>query len=71
MQVLKPILEGKLSCRTIPQNTYSLIIQPLLKLGEFDQAILTANNGAKPNVARSWWNPLRSLWPGWMLRFTD
>ncbi|UKS28779.1 hypothetical protein LOZ80_07600 [Paenibacillus sp. HWE-109] len=43
MHVLKPILEGKLSCRTIPQNTYSQIIHPLLKLGEFDQAILTAN----------------------------
>ncbi|MUT64803.1 hypothetical protein [Paenibacillus sp. NEAU-GSW1] len=39
MQTIKPILEGKLSCRSIPQNTYSNMIVPLLKLGEYDQAV--------------------------------
>jgi len=43
MQAVKPILEGKMSCRVIPQNTYSHIVSPLLKLGEFDQAISIAN----------------------------
>ncbi|MBW7453275.1 hypothetical protein ACFOLF_18270 [Paenibacillus sepulcri] len=43
MQTVKPILEGKLQCRSIPQNTYSQIINPLLKLGEYERAISTAN----------------------------
>ncbi|MGM0881541.1 MAG: hypothetical protein ACQEXQ_10965 [Bacillota bacterium] len=43
LQVVKPILEGKIKCRTVPQTTYSHIISPLLKLGEYDRAISTAN----------------------------
>ncbi|MFF2482291.1 hypothetical protein [Paenibacillus sp. NPDC058071] len=42
LQTLKPILEGKLSCRAVPQNSYSQLMMPLLKLGEYDQAAETA-----------------------------
>lgn len=43
MQAIKPILEGKVRCRSVPQNTYSHMISPLLKLGEYERAISTAN----------------------------
>ncbi|GGG66805.1 hypothetical protein [Paenibacillus radicis (ex Gao et al. 2016)] len=39
MQTIKPILDGRMSCRSVPQTTYSNMIVPLLKLGEFDRAI--------------------------------
>jgi hypothetical protein len=37
MQAIKLILEGKMRCRSVPQNTYSIILLPLLKLGEYEQ----------------------------------
>ncbi|MCR2805981.1 hypothetical protein [Paenibacillus soyae] len=42
LQTLKPILDGKMSCQSIPQNTYSKVIVPLLKLGEREQAAVIA-----------------------------
>ncbi|WP_435167559.1 hypothetical protein [Paenibacillus glycanilyticus] len=42
LQSLKPILDGKLSCRSIPESTYSEMMMPLLKLGEYDRALETA-----------------------------
>ncbi|GLX69930.1 hypothetical protein MU1_42760 [Paenibacillus glycanilyticus] len=42
LQSLRPILEGKMSCRSVPQNTYSEMMLPLLKLGEYDRATETA-----------------------------
>lgn len=42
MGAMKPILEGKLQCRSVPQNTYSQIIMPLLQLGEYEEAVRIA-----------------------------
>ncbi|GFN31497.1 hypothetical protein [Paenibacillus xylaniclasticus] len=38
MRVIKPILEGKVSCRSVPQSTYVNMVEPLLKLGQFEEA---------------------------------
>ncbi|MFS0725298.1 hypothetical protein [Paenibacillus sp. 1P07SE] len=38
LQQLKPILEGQMSCRHIPQQTYGHIILPLLQLQEPERA---------------------------------
>ncbi|MBP1999924.1 hypothetical protein J2Z69_000943 [Paenibacillus shirakamiensis] len=43
MQAMKPILEGKLRCGSIPENTYSQVLLPLLKLGKYEQASKIAN----------------------------
>ncbi|MFD0588802.1 hypothetical protein ACFQZE_12445 [Paenibacillus sp. GCM10027627] len=42
MTAIKPILDGGMSCQSIPQNTYSIMIYPLLKLGEYGDAVKTA-----------------------------
>lgn len=42
MQAVKPILDGKISCRSVPQATYSRVISPLLKLGDYEQALRIA-----------------------------
>jgi len=42
MQTVKPILDGKMQCGSIPQNTYSQVIVPLLKLKEYEIALATA-----------------------------
>jgi len=42
MLTVKPILDGKMQCRSIPQNTYSQVIVPLLKLKEYEIAMTTA-----------------------------
>jgi hypothetical protein len=47
IQAVKPILDGKMKCRSIPQNTYSQIIVPLLKLKEFDKAVSIANKAIR------------------------
>ncbi|MEO3945880.1 hypothetical protein [Gorillibacterium sp. CAU 1737] len=39
MKTLKPIMDGRMRCHAIPQNTYSLVMNPHLQLGETDQAI--------------------------------
>jgi len=39
MQAVKPILDGKLSCRSIPQATYSEVMVPLLKLKQHEEAV--------------------------------
>ncbi|UHA74669.1 hypothetical protein [Paenibacillus sp. 481] len=38
LQTVKPILNGKMVCSTIPQNTFSQVIIPLLKMKEYEQA---------------------------------
>ncbi|MDQ0059364.1 hypothetical protein [Paenibacillus harenae] len=38
LQTLKPILSGKMSCRSIPQNTYSHVLMPLLEIDQHDEA---------------------------------
>lgn len=47
LQLVKPILEGKMQCRSVPQSTYSNIIYPLLKLGEYDRAFATARKALR------------------------
>jgi hypothetical protein len=47
IQAVKPILEGKVSCSTVPQNTYSQVISPLLKLGEYEQAAAMAKKALR------------------------
>jgi len=42
LQALKPILDGRMRCRSIPQNTYAQIILPLLKVKDYEQAIAAA-----------------------------
>jgi hypothetical protein len=39
MQTVKPILDGKMSCRSIPQATYSEVMVPLLKLKQYEEAV--------------------------------
>lgn len=38
LEIAKPILEGELSCSTVPHRTYSTLLYPLLRLGRLDQA---------------------------------
>ena len=47
MQTVKPILDGKMRCQSIPQNTYSQTIVPLLKLKEYDQAVVIAKKALR------------------------
>jgi len=47
LQAVKPILEGKMSCRSVPQNTYGQMIVPLLKLNEYDQAAAIAKKALR------------------------
>lgn len=47
LQAVKPILDGRMRCRSIPQNTYSQIIVPLLKLKEYAQASVTAKKALR------------------------
>ncbi|PWW08627.1 hypothetical protein DFQ01_101351 [Paenibacillus cellulosilyticus] len=39
MQAVRPILDGKMSCHSIPQATYSEVMVPLLKLKQYEEAI--------------------------------
>lgn len=47
MQALQPILSGKMSCRSVPHNTYSKMIVPLLELGEKEKALETARKAMR------------------------
>lgn len=47
MQAVRPILEGKMHCHVIPDHTYSAVISPLLKLGEYDRAMAIANKAVR------------------------
>jgi len=47
MRLLKPILEGKIRCRSVPQTTYVSMIEPLLKMGQFEQAKETAKKAIR------------------------
>ncbi|MGW9125004.1 hypothetical protein ACWGPW_08385 [Paenibacillus chitinolyticus] len=47
MQAVKPILEGRMVCGSVPQNTYSLIIIPLMKLKEYDRAVAIAKKAVR------------------------
>lgn len=38
LQLLKPILEGKVSCRSVPESTYEMLILPYVALGLYEQA---------------------------------
>lgn len=42
LQLMKPILEGRMRCGSIPENTYGNLLDPLLKLKEYEQAKETA-----------------------------
>nr|WP_246628186.1 hypothetical protein [Paenibacillus oenotherae] len=42
LQMLKPIMEGRMSCGSIPENTYGNLLGPLLKMKEYEQAKETA-----------------------------
>lgn len=39
MQAVKPILDGKMVCRSIPEATYSEVMVPLLKLKQYEEAV--------------------------------
>lgn len=45
--MLKPITSGKMSCRSIPQNTYSQVLMPLLETGQQEEAARMARKGAR------------------------
>jgi hypothetical protein len=47
LQTLKPILSGKMSCRSIPQNTYSHVLMPLLETDQQEEAAKLARKGAR------------------------
>jgi tetratricopeptide (TPR) repeat protein len=38
LQLLKPVLEGRLTCHSVPGNTYAMVVQAYLALGQFDEA---------------------------------
>lgn len=38
LEVAKPILEGRLTCATVPRRTYSRLLGPLRRLGQIDRA---------------------------------
>ena len=42
LEIARPILEGKLSCTSIPQHTLGNIIRPLMRLGRIDEAVKVA-----------------------------
>ena len=45
LEIARPILEGKLTCTAIPQNTLGNIIRPLMRLGRIDEAVKVAERG--------------------------
>lgn len=47
LRTIKPILDGKMSCQSIPQNTYSQAIVPLLKLKEYEHAAAIAKKALR------------------------
>jgi hypothetical protein len=47
LQTVKPILDGKMRCGSIPQNTYSQVIVPLLKLKDYQKASAIARKAMR------------------------
>ncbi len=45
LEIARPILEGKLACAEVPQNTLANIIRPLMRLGRIDDAVKFAEKG--------------------------
>jgi len=43
LQLLKPILEGKISCRSVPESTYEMLIMPYAVLGQYENARTSAD----------------------------
>ena len=39
LQLLKPILEGKLTCRSVPKSTYIIVMEAHLALGQLEEAM--------------------------------
>jgi len=38
LQLLKPVLEGKLTCRSVPKSTYIIVMEAYLALGQLEEA---------------------------------
>jgi len=38
LQLLKPVLEGKLTCRSVPKSTYIIVMEAYLALGQMEEA---------------------------------
>ena len=47
LQTMKPIMDGRLTCKTIPQNTYSHLLLPLLETDQAEEAVKMAKKGAR------------------------
>ncbi|WP_274362815.1 hypothetical protein [Paenibacillus thermotolerans] len=47
LQSVKPILDGRLTCAEVPQNTYGNILLSLLETGDFEQAAAIAKKGQR------------------------
>ncbi len=45
LEIARPILEGRLSCTSIPQSTLGNVIRPLMRLGRIDEAVKVAERG--------------------------
>ena len=45
LEIARPILEGKLTCALIPQNTLGNVIRPLMRQGRIDDAVKFAEKG--------------------------
>ncbi len=39
MRIVQPILDGELTCETIPQRTFSMVLAPLVRLGRQEEAM--------------------------------
>lgn len=47
LQTMKPILDGRMTCKSIPQNTYSHLLLPLLETNQEAEADRMAKKGAR------------------------
>lgn len=47
LQAMKPIMDGRMTCKSIPQNTYSHLLLPLLETEQADEAVKMAKKGAR------------------------
>ncbi|WP_053375459.1 hypothetical protein [Paenibacillus sp. FJAT-27812] len=47
LQAMRPIMDGRMTCKSIPQNTYSHLLLPLLETGQAEEAMKIAKKGAR------------------------
>lgn len=47
LQTIKPIMDGRMTCKSIPQNTYSHMLLPLLETDQAEEAAKMAKKGAR------------------------